>query len=580
MKYFNSHKGYALFLTLLIIVIVSIMFISLVSLVQSGAKRTTTREHYTQATELSEKGLQHITSQINKELRDSIGEMGIERSNFEAILLSTLNKYMCNKQKIESGPIHTGSYEVCIEKIEEISNNDLKRLVTFRSKGSSKNGEHEMIATYEIGSGAVPEVLKYAVATNLKSNHSKNGEGNLLLHGGVDIYGDLKVDNNLITYDKGTGSYQWINSILPRIQGVNELVEPRLVIGNGMYKIKKDPYKSASESAHQSYLNNDNFNTSTYQYTTDPKELFDLGYAPKLVNREANIASIKIKEQRNNFYFDQNSLNVKRVNIGSKKEFNNYRATNEKIVPYIVNNQRNNYNIETTLINHNQFNRLALLGGGHIRDGTHIIKDGLYVKGNLKIGNMKQTDDPRQRDNITLDGKVYVDGKVLIQGANLTSNVMMYVDGDVEIRYSSIQGKKLSQTDTGTLIIFATGNIFIANNSVQQDTPSHIKGYFYSEKNMEIYGVGSNIHIDGGIAANRVVLNAIRGSVKPENKRNSLNVPGVGVVESVQDQRYKNSRLTIKYDTELIEHFLKLNPPEPVIYHVDPPELISRETNN
>lgn len=303
--------------------------------------------------------------------------------------------------------------------------------------------------------------------------------------------------------------------------------------------------------------------------------MFDEGYAPQIVKRDANIGEINIREQRNRYYFNQNNPSVTKVRLNNKK-FSNYSAKEDKIVPYSKALLGNNYNINTTLINNNTFKHLALLGGGKIRKGNHEFTKGLYVNRSLEIGNMKQTDEPDERDNITLDGTIYVEGNVKIQGANLTSNVMMYVDGDVDIRFSSISGKKLNNNDTGTLIIFATGNIYLANNSVQQDNPTHIKGYFYSEKSMEIYGVGSNIHIDGGVSANRVVLNALRGRVSKENPYYNLNVPEIGVVEPVNVQRNKPSRLTIKYDSELIENYLKLNPPEAVIYDVVNPEILDR----
>lgn len=575
MKIFQREDGYSLFLTLLIVVLFAVMAVLLTTTVISGAKSSDSREKVIQAGELSEKGIEHIVNLINKELEDTIGDTGIKRDNFETVMLGILSKYLCERQLIDSSNTETGSYEVCIDNIEDFDDNELKKLVTFISTGYADGKRKETIATYEIGSGAVPEVLKYAVGTNVNSSNPRNGEGNLLLHGGVDIYGDMKVDRHLVTYDKGTGAYRWIDSIQPRIHGANERIKPRLVIGGQMYKITRNPYSRGNEVNHNNYLANNNFPQSYHRITNDPKDLFDEGYAPQIVKRDANIGEINIREQRNRYYFNQNNPSVTKVRLNNKK-FSNYSAKEDKIVPYSKALLGNNYNINTTLINNNTFKHLALLGGGKIRKGNHEFTKGLYVNRSLEIGNMKQTDEPDERDNITLDGTIYVEGNVKIQGANLTSNVMMYVDGDVDIRFSSISGKKLNNNDTGTLIIFATGNIYLANNSVQQDNPTHIKGYFYSEKSMEIYGVGSNIHIDGGVSANRVVLNALRGRVSKENPYYNLNVPEIGVVEPVNVQRNKPSRLTIKYDSELIENYLKLNPPEAVIYDVVNPEILDR----
>jgi len=583
MKTFQNDRGYALFTTVIVIVLFGLLSMALLSLTIAGAKKSAIREEATQAHELADKGIDHITQQINAELENALGTNGLSRSAFEAKLLEILGKYLCENMKVS--PINTeqGDYEVCIESFTSIDGeeNSLRKLVNFYSTGISGD-QNKSVNTYvEIGSKSVPEVLKYTVGSNIRSNNPRNGEGNLLLHGGVDIHGDVRVDGHLVTYERGVGSYRWINSIQPRMYEIISGVRPRIVVGKNMYRMNQNPYSGATESNHTKYLNNDNFSINRYSMTTNTQDLFDDGYAPVAVKRNPQKEKIQIKEHKSNFYYNQNS-GATRVNVGTNRTFSGYTTNAQRVVPYYEScawfgGCTNVYNGEIIFQNTNKFKSLALGGGGHFKRGNHSFQDGLYVGGKLKIGNLSQTDHSSNRDNITIDGTMYVDGDLQIQGANLTSNAMMYVDGDVEIRFSSIQGKDLGNGDTGTLIIFATGNIFLANNSVHQDNPTHIKGYFYSEKNMEIYGVGSNIHIDGGIAGNRVVLNAVRGRVTNGSRSNSTYVQGVGYVDNVTNQRVRNSRLTIKYDTELIENFLKLNPPEPVIYNVDPPELISRE---
>lgn len=582
MKYLRNNRGYALFLTVLILVIFAVLSVSLTTMIFSGADRSETREHVTQAGELSEKGIEHLTAQINKDLQNMLGENGIARSSFEGKLLEILNKYRCSVDILKSSSTLTGNYEVCIEAIENIEGNELRKLVTFKSLGTTEKQNKELRAKVEFGAGSVPEVLKYAVGTNIKSTNPRNGEGNLLLHGGVDIYGDVKVDGNLVTYNKGTGAYRWIDSIQPRMHGVLEGVKPRLVVGGNMYKLTRDPYRNAgNESTHAAYLNNTNFTGNRYEQFVSPEALFDTKFAPQLVNRNPETTKIGILDKKEDFYFRENDTGITRVNIGLNEQFNNYNAnTRQRIVPYREkcnywgSNCSNDYNITTSFYNTNTFNYLSLLGRGHIRSGNHSFKNGLYVDKDLTIG----TNNQNSREDVSIDGPIYVNGKLTIQGANLRSNAIIYVNGDVEIRFSSIQGKNLGAGETGTMIVFATGDIFIANVSENQDNPTTMKGYFYSEKNIEMYGVGSNVHIDGGVAGNRVVLNALRGRVRNSHfSGHGGNISGVGYVETIANQRNSDSRLTIKYDTELIENFLKLNPPEPVIYDVDSPELISRE---
>jgi hypothetical protein len=167
-----------------------------------------------------------------------------------------------------------------------------------------------------------------------------------------------------------------------------------------------------------------------------------------------------------------------------------------------------------------------------------------------------------------------VDGDVTIKGADAQFNSMMYVDGDVKIEYSRINGLNKNGRE-GSLIIFANGKIDIQNNSVYQDEPSRIKGFFYSEKELEMYGVGSNIRIEGGISARKIVLNAIRGrarDTKFENAQRYWN----DYYEGVEGQRTRPSRLQIVYDPEIINTYSDIKSQEPVITDVDYPILRDR----
>mgnify|MGYP001339330624 FL=1 len=101
------------------------------------------------------------------------------------------------------------------------------------------------------------------------------------------------------------------------------------------------------------------------------------------------------------------------------------------------------------------------------------------------------------------------------------------------------------------------------------DQPSELKGFFYSEDALEMFGVGSNMKIHGGISAKRITLNAIRGNYhnKQRNWKYAINPTSLS----------SPSRLIIEYDTELIENYLKLNRPEEIVKELEAPKLIDRE---
>lgn len=81
---FRDEHGYALFLTVLIITLFGILATSLIAIVVSGAKKNAIREDLTQAGELAEKGMEHLTNKMQTELETSIGTEGITRSDYIA----------------------------------------------------------------------------------------------------------------------------------------------------------------------------------------------------------------------------------------------------------------------------------------------------------------------------------------------------------------------------------------------------------------------------------------------------------------------------------------------------------------
>src|SRR5690625_1123887 len=569
MKIFKNKHGYTLFLVVFIVIMFGVLSTALLALTTSGAQRNLVREDVTKATELSEKGTNHIVQQIQKELTDSIGPEGVTKEVFQANFARVLQKYLCDggSESINSIRTEDGDYVTYIENYQ--NSNDLKKLITLKSTGIVDNQEKKIKTTLELGASSVPDVLNYAVGTNMTSNHPRNGEGNLLLHGGVEITGDLKVDGHLITHDKGTGAYQWLHRIRP-LEG-NE--QAKLVLGKNMYTLQRDPL-TGNERAHERYLQTSPENSNNHVLQDAPEQLFDQGHAPKLVNRTANETDIDITENKNIYYYDENSAGISRVKTNGTIE--NQKYSQEKVYPYRETcflGCTQYYNRTINLREQTEFKQLANRGKITMRRGHHKFIDGLYAGNGLTIGNNGQS----PNENISIEGTMYVDGNVDIQGTNLQANAMLFVDGDVEIRFSTIKGL---QTDngTGTLIIFATGDIFIANISENEDDPSDINGYFYSEEFLELYGVGSNVRIEGGIAAKRVVLNAIRGKVKTRPFSGYSHSAGqVGYYQSSVVQKNERSRLQVIYDPELIENYLQLNPPEELVKDLEPPEFIERE---
>lgn len=592
MKYLKQQNGYALLVTLLILVVFSVLGTTLMMFTLNGGSKNEVREDITQSADLSQKGIDLMTTQINDDLTKYLGANGVPRTDFLFQLERILDKYRCTATSSTPVTSTTGTYKVCIVSYvdsitEENEVNPLKKLVTFKSIGTSGKSDRELVSKIEIGAETAPEALRYAVGTNIDSTDGlQPGEGNLLMHGGVDITGDVKVDGNIVTSSNGyaqLGGDRWIPSIAPSAIPLPGTDSSRLFLGKKAYFFTHSP-------TYSSHIALTNFTASGYSERSNIDDLFRPGFAPDLVSREPVRSPIGITTQKANFEYSRTSAGVENLDAGSSKTINGINKPSSKVFLSYTYSERvcvdgwwwfcskydyvNYYDDSGTFTfkGTNKFKQASTNGSATFLDTNSTFESGMYVNGNLLIGNNSTSENVSSYSAITLDGPIYVNGNVTIKGADLLSNVLLYVNGSVTIEYSRINGKSLSSGKRGSLIILSKGNIKISNNSVNQDAPSYIKGFFYTEQDFEMFGVGSNIKIDGGISARKIVLNAIRGRAKDTFFTGSYQIPNrADYFENVNGQQTRDSRLQVIYDSEIISTYSDLKQQEPVIYKVDPP---------
>lgn len=591
---FRDEHGYALFLTVLIITLFGILAMSLIAIVVSGAKKNAIREDLTQAGELAEKGMEHLTNKMQTELETSIGTEGIARSDYIAAINAILSQYSCTK---EDGPLisdqnMTGKYEVCVEHVQNAidesgNENELRKLVTIKSTGivdgKTKTYTYEM----EMGTLEVPDSLKYTLSTVKPERNPLPSDGNIYLHGGVEVYGDIKVGQHLFTFDHGVGlpivnedkpaEAHWRRTTLPLLLPSENKTKANIVLGGNVYTFKSN----LNEFTEATYGQNKTLISSRAFYE-DHLEWKD---ASVYVQRNIQDAFANKTNPPLMVESDWQSVNL---DIDGKM-----LDADKNIIPNVTNQSSEISGLNTkqsilftnggnvTFKNNNRFE------SGRIENGkTTTFLAGnyhfhaMYVNGNIVIGNKTNSQNPAHYENITMDGYaddrgaiLFVNGNVTIQGANLTSNLMIYTNGNVTIENATIDGKKISVDREGSLIVFAKGKVKIADVSLYQDHYSELKGYFYSEQDLVMFGIGSKIKIHGGIAAKRITLNAIRGDygLKENGEKGASWTYAVNPTQLTSP-----SRLIVTYDTDLIENFLQFYPPDPKIKHVDPPKLISR----
>ncbi|WLV24111.1 hypothetical protein QR721_10745 [Aciduricibacillus chroicocephali] len=578
MKKGRAEDGYTLILVLLCATLFFMFAFLLVAMTTNGMKRDDVREDVTQATELSEKGLDRVVEEIQSDLKNVLGTEGLTASAFSGVLDSALSKYMCGSGKIITDTGQTGKYATCVEKVSPGTNsNGTSRIVTFLSNGTAGNTVRDLRSELEVGAAPIPESLKYAIGVNRDCGEPggktcSNGEGNLFMHGGVTIAGDMKVDGDLITTNYGyayLGGEQWIPSLYPAaVQSENES-SSRLVLGGEAYTFSPPP------GSYSTHIQRSTFPSTTYRKATVSSAF---STSPLLIKRSPKRQEIDISGQKKVYQFGMSdsdvtlsSSTISGSQLSSKKAFAYGKTCNKSSCTEITN---------FTLSGANTFKQFATDRNVSLRNSSTTpqlttTEKGMYVGGDLTIGNGSTSYDSSQYDKIDLSGPIFVNGNLTIRGADARLNALIYVNGSVTIQNTRINGLN-TNGKAGSLIVFSNGEVKISNNSVNQDVPSNIRGYFYSKQNFEMYGVGSNIRIEGGISAKRIVLNAIRGRAKSSSFTNSYKISSTDYFEGLAEQQRRDSRLQVIYNPEIINTYSDLKQQEPVIYDVAEPVLKER----
>lgn len=576
MKTVKNEKGYALFITVFIIVLFSILAVSLITIVLSGANKNTARENTMQAVELSDKGLEHIINQINYDLQSNIPEKGISEKQFNDLFNSILEKYKCPNEHSGEFPIkdnkntETGTYKSCVE--PSWDKDASMKEIEIHSFGEVNGKEKEFKTTVLMGSDGMPVPLKYVLSTNASEeciNDDKNcinGEGNLFLHGGTTITGDMKVDRNLIISDKAytparvneyifTEAY-WLDSILPAA------IDSELELGESLYYYKSYNHSSGKQNKinYENHINMNHFNSNSNYIPYDIEdvdEVFLANHVPEIGSKQYFQDDIKITENIQEFQYGPNDHNV--IEISSSdfdlldilslgdRVFRNIGNHHQRYLPlygyhcavelfdlcltgksyngkfYLIGNNNNIHKFAVKqdlhigvnffeLSNASLINRILGYVQGikvNIHEGYDGQQGGLYVGGDLIIGSGLTSDlkasftDPNLK--VEINGNVFVNGDLTITDVDGNFNSIMYVNGDVTIDRSKIR------SDNGSLIIFANGKINITKNRMFRNEPDVLKGFFYSKEGIEIFASASNLKIVGGLSAPKVVLNSIRG---------------------------------------------------------------------
>jgi hypothetical protein len=461
----------------------------------------------------------------------------------------------------------------------------LKKKVPIQSTGIVNGKAVTTTTKIIIGTDAVPDQLRYALSTN-------NG-GNLFLHGGIEVHGDIKTDNNLILSSNATwmrnSSPIWQPSVRTKLLPSPGSTTPKIIFSKedkAAYELKKfEEYNNHVAGVNlekKNYYNK--FSANTLQDQKDISKLFfnspqvsvltkttlpqDSVEITNRIQEKYNLLSNK-ENYINNLHINSNSHETRNFNKqdvvfvsakGTEKVTETYIdyeykcVKTEKVWVWIIPPIWGEY--QTKCIEQIQIEV----------EKTRVLNKDTYKFGQMTINNGNKS----QKQDVTLKGTYYVYGDLTINNVNLTADAIIYVQGKVDISNSTIQG-----ADESTLIIFSNGNIDIYNMSVDKpkEEPSKIKGFFYTKQDMIMYGVGSHINLTGGISSRRLILTGVRGNAKNES-----------YLTATQQETLINGiareypRLKIIYDQDLISTYTEFvrDKEEEYIKSISDPELVDR----
>lgn len=635
-----NEKGYTLLLTVFVLLLFSIFAVSLLSATYAGTLRNLASEGNVQAQELSVKGADYVSNKIFQELENLLVEEAgrVERVDFESRFESLIiNQYLNQAFTI---PGETGSTTVRV-----VGYKTDPPTIIVQSEGivdgKVRTTQQEVVfsTTNEI------DVLRYVVSTHKSCDNCQGGEGNLYLNGGVSIVGDLYVENNLVTHDQSFAdigrmtniilnrsnidlnriSKRWIPSVKPSLSSVNRA--PEIVIGGDLFTFQESVN-------YYDHIKKDDFNSWPYLKVTDNVQAaFDVkGDTPIINDRVIERDPITITDYKNQFFFNSYNYDARLISTKQFSFFDIIGIIFKEILSLLFGwdlgesfkiDEGSVPNAEKVLLGHRtcflfscdegyngnyllegnyQFSRMATEGSLTIRSGSVTFEKGAYIENNLIIGNTSDSLNVNNYSDVKVDGPIYVDGDVVIKGADAEFNSILYVNGDVTIENSRIRGLQKEGRE-GSLIVFATGDINISYMNEYMEPPnpiSEMKAFFYSNQTIEVFGTGSNIKIHGGLSANKIIMNSIRGRAGTNPNKFPKTPPATAIYRveiNIKDEykfllwptRYFESpiiqqtldpsqaRLQIIYDEDILDTYSNLKSMEPVITGIDRPKIINRE---
>ncbi|MDF2698529.1 MAG: hypothetical protein K0Q49_85 [Haloplasmataceae bacterium] len=383
----------------------------------------------------------------------------IIESNY-GVTIRNVSKETCPDQTKPSCYLYTNEYEIIYE-------------------------AKEFTATKRFFLSMIPSFLYFALGSN----------SDITFNGGAYIDGDTYVKNNLFLTD--VTNYSRNNTLFTQMSNFLTVAPNRSIyIDHSLYSCSKGSVVDCYS------INSDNNrflrNSSNFRQVTD--ETF---YSTTFTNTPPSLMK-----------YSDHFLNV---NFDASYQYYLNEATNDHDIDGIdINNistEINTYITNGWLTPVSSVSDLTDKTGSVVFNSDTVISDHLnYNKDEWIIINGNLTIEEKDIETITIDANILVTGNITITG-NIAFDSTIYALGIGNIINAAISG-----LDTNSLVLLTKENlnftainafrnnfndhvIYFPNTGLSTVTP-HIRGFFYTDANAQVYAAASYIVIEGGLFTN------------------------------------------------------------------------------